>query len=76
MHPAAGDGGAAVGAALCGYHALLEKPRAFVMEHAAWDETSGRAAMPRWRSSDSESPSTRLQRFRNEYSNTSFEYSW
>src|SRR5919201_1435422 len=38
IQPAAGDGGAAVGAALYGYHALLGKPRAFVMEHAAWGE--------------------------------------
>jgi carbamoyltransferase len=41
VHPAAGDGGAAVGAALYGYHALLGKPRAFVMEHAAWGEAHG-----------------------------------
>jgi carbamoyltransferase len=38
IHPAAGDGGGAVGAALYGYHAVLGKPRAFVMEHAAWGE--------------------------------------
>ncbi|NIU87850.1 MAG: hypothetical protein GWN56_11395 [Nitrosopumilaceae archaeon] len=36
IHPAAGDGGGAVGAALYGYHALLGKPRKFVMEHAYW----------------------------------------
>jgi len=41
VHPAAGDGGAAVGAALYGYHTLLGKPRAFVMEHAAWGEAHG-----------------------------------
>jgi carbamoyltransferase len=41
VHPAAGDGGAAVGAALYGYHQLLGKPRAFVMEHAAWGEAHG-----------------------------------
>ena len=41
VQPAAGDGGAAVGAALYGYHALLGKPRGFVMEHAAWGETHG-----------------------------------
>jgi carbamoyltransferase len=41
VHPAAGDGGAAVGAALYGYHALLGKPRGFVMEHAAWGEAHG-----------------------------------
>jgi carbamoyltransferase len=41
VQPAAGDGGAAVGAALYGYHAVLGKPRAFVMEHAAWGEAHG-----------------------------------
>ena len=41
VHPAAGDGGAAVGAALYGYHMLLGKPRGFVMEHAAWGEAHG-----------------------------------
>src|SRR5947207_1945584 len=41
VQPAAGDGGAAVGAALYAYHALLGKPRAFVMEHAAWGEAHG-----------------------------------
>ena len=38
IHPAAGDGGTAVGAALYGYHALLGKPRHFVMEHAYWGQ--------------------------------------
>lgn len=38
IHPAAGDGGAAVGAALYGYHTLLGKPRNFVMEHAYWGQ--------------------------------------
>jgi len=41
VHPAAGDGGAAVGAALYGYHAILGKERGFVMEHAAWGEAHG-----------------------------------
>jgi carbamoyltransferase len=41
VHPAAGDGGAAVGAAFHGYHTLLGKPRGFVMEHAAWGEAHG-----------------------------------
>ena len=41
VQPAAGDGGAAVGAALYGYHAILGKPRNFVMEHAAWGEEHG-----------------------------------
>ena len=38
IHPAAGDSGAAVGAALYAYHQLLGKPRSFVMEHAYWGE--------------------------------------
>lgn len=38
IQPAAGDGGGAVGAALYGYHALLGKPRKFVMEHAYWGQ--------------------------------------
>jgi carbamoyltransferase len=36
IHPAAGDSGGAVGAALYAYHTLLGKPRTFVMEHAFW----------------------------------------
>ena len=36
IHPAAGDGGGAVGAALYAYNVLLGKPRKFVMEHAYW----------------------------------------
>jgi carbamoyltransferase len=38
IQPAAGDGGGAVGAALYGYHAVLGRPRGFVMEHAAWGQ--------------------------------------
>lgn len=34
IHPAAGDSGGAVGAALYMYHVLLGNPRRFVMEHA------------------------------------------
>src|SRR5205823_2203260 len=41
VHPAAGDGGGAVGAALYAYHAVLGKPRQFVMEHAYWGEEHG-----------------------------------
>jgi carbamoyltransferase len=41
VHPAAGDGGGAVGAALYAYHAVLGKPRQFVMEHAAWGQAYG-----------------------------------
>src|SRR5215472_6616519 len=36
VHPAAGDGGLAVGAALYVWHQILGKPRAFVMDHAYW----------------------------------------
>ena len=36
VQPAAGDGGLAVGAALCVWHEILGKPRAFVMDHAYW----------------------------------------
>lgn len=38
VHPAAGDGGGAVGAALFVYHGLLGRPRAFVMEHGYWGQ--------------------------------------
>jgi carbamoyltransferase len=38
VHPAAGDGGGAVGAALYAYHMVLGKPRQFVMRHAAWGQ--------------------------------------
>jgi carbamoyltransferase len=36
VHPAAGDSGGAVGAALYAYHMILGKPRSFIMEHASW----------------------------------------
>jgi len=36
VHPAAGDAGLAVGAALYVWHQVLGKPRSFVMEHAYW----------------------------------------
>ena len=38
VQPSAGDGGGAIGAALYGYHAVLGKPRQFIMEHAYWGE--------------------------------------
>src|SRR4051812_22602461 len=38
IQPAAGDSGAALGAALFVYHQVLGHPRAFVMEHAAWGQ--------------------------------------
>ncbi len=39
IQPAAGDAGGALGAALYVYHACLNKPRQFVMEHAYWGDT-------------------------------------
>jgi carbamoyltransferase len=48
VQPSAGDGGGAVGAALWGYHAVLGKPRGFVMEHAAWGEAHGPDAIARF----------------------------
>ncbi|MGH7854020.1 MAG: carbamoyltransferase family protein [Candidatus Binatia bacterium] len=36
IQPAAGDSGAALGAALYAHHVLLGQPRRFVMEHAYW----------------------------------------
>ena len=36
IHPAAGDGGLAVGAAFFVWHQILRKPRSFVMDHAYW----------------------------------------
>jgi carbamoyltransferase len=38
IHPAAGDGGGAVGAALWAYHTVLGKPRQFVMRHGYWGQ--------------------------------------
>ncbi len=48
VQPAAGDGGGAVGAALYANHAILGKPRAFVMEHAFWGEEHGPDATERF----------------------------
>ncbi len=39
LHPAAGDSGGAVGAALWAYHILFQKPRVFVMDHCYWGES-------------------------------------
>ncbi|MCX5693726.1 MAG: hypothetical protein NT014_01120, partial [Candidatus Omnitrophica bacterium] len=36
IQPAAGDSGAAMGAALYVYHCLLNKPREFILKHAYW----------------------------------------
>lgn len=41
IQPAAGDSGAALGAALYAYHILLGRPRALVLEHAYWGEAYG-----------------------------------
>jgi carbamoyltransferase len=38
IQPAAGDSGAALGAALFAYHQILGHPRGFVMQHAAWGQ--------------------------------------
>ena len=38
IQPAAGDDGGALGAALYGYHTVLDQPRKLVMEHAYWGE--------------------------------------
>jgi carbamoyltransferase len=48
IQPAAGDGGGAVGAALYGYHAVLGKPRRFVMEHGYWGEAHGACAIEKF----------------------------
>lgn len=38
IQPAAGDSGAALGAALFVYHVLLKQPRKFVLEHCYWGQ--------------------------------------
>ena len=43
VQPAAGDSGGALGAALWAHHAVLGRPRAFVMEHASWGQEYGRS---------------------------------
>src|SRR5215468_2517090 len=43
VQPAAGDSGGALGAALWGYHAVLGRPRGFVMEHASWGQSYERS---------------------------------
>ncbi len=45
IQPAAGDSGAALGAALYAYHVLLGKPRKWVMEHAYWGAEYSEAEM-------------------------------
>lgn len=36
IHPAPGDSGGAIGAALYAHHVYLGQPRQFIMDHAAW----------------------------------------
>ena len=45
IQPAAGDSGAALGAALFVHHQVLGHPRGFVMEHAAWGQQHGMDAI-------------------------------
>ena len=45
VQPAAGDSGAALGAALFVFHQVLGHPRGFVMEHAAWGQQHGMDAV-------------------------------
>jgi carbamoyltransferase len=45
VQPSAGDGGAAIGAALYAYHSVLGKPRNFLMEHAYWGEEHSSSAI-------------------------------
>ncbi|MBU1871347.1 MAG: carbamoyltransferase [Candidatus Omnitrophica bacterium] len=42
IQPAAGDSGAAMGAALYVYHCLLAKPRKFILKHAYWGKEYSR----------------------------------
>jgi carbamoyltransferase len=43
VQPSAGDGGAALGAALHAYHHVLGQPRRFVMDHVYWGAAHGAA---------------------------------
>lgn len=45
VQPSAGDGGGALGAALYAYHAILGKPRSFIMDHAYWGEAFDEGAI-------------------------------
>src|SRR3989475_11931449 len=47
VHPAAGDGGLAVGAAFYVWHQILGKPRSFVMNHAYWGPSYSREEIRR-----------------------------
>ena len=45
IQPASADSGASLGAALYVYHALLKKPRKFVMDHPYWGKEYGEEEM-------------------------------
>jgi carbamoyltransferase len=45
IQPSAGDGGAALGAALAAWHTVLGYPRRFVMDHAYWGQSHGSDAI-------------------------------
>lgn len=45
IHPASGDSGAALGAALYAHHVLLGRPRKFVMDNAFWGQDYPPGAM-------------------------------
>jgi len=45
IQPAAGDAGAALGAALWVHHVLLQQPRKFVLNHCYWGESFSDAAI-------------------------------
>ena len=62
IHPAAGDSGAAVGAALFVQHQVLGQPRRFVMEHAYW----GAGLQPDQIHATAQSSGLRYVRCRNE----------
>jgi len=43
IQPSAGDGGAAMGAALYVYHCLLQRPREFILQHTYWGKSYSNA---------------------------------
>ncbi len=43
IHPAPGDSGGAIGAALYAHHVYLGQPRTFVMDHASWGKAYSEA---------------------------------
>ncbi|MBI3779699.1 MAG: hypothetical protein HY278_01360, partial [candidate division NC10 bacterium] len=48
IHPAPGDSGGAIGAALYAHHVYLGQPRRFVMDHAAWGKGYTGAEVLEW----------------------------